>query len=495
MTDSPKPSTLTDQEARTLLETTPLLSCVCLSDGRLRWAHPSWRAQLGWSPVELTAMPPLELVHPDDHAVTTDHLRRLVEGASTVAFVNRWRAAAGDWRTLAWSARRDAAGSVFAVARDVTTQTRREVALETRLHQLEMVEEIAQVGRWRVDLERQRVSWSPRAFAIYGRDPARGDPTVEEAIAATHPDDQAELRAALAHTIETGAPHSLVLRLIRADGAARTVESQGRTERGPSGAIRAVIGVVRDVTERAKLQGQLDHDQRLTAIGELAGGVAHEVNNPLTYVGFNAEGLIDELRSLHGQIPSSRLDPMVEMAHDIQQGVRRIAAIVDSMGAFTRAARALATQPLQLDGVVARAIREGDPAWRDPARVRVELPDGLPAVEAHPERLAAALGHLLRNAAQATRPADGPICIRAARDGDTLRLQVCDAGEGMSDAVRRRAEEPFYSTRKSDSATGLGLFVTHAFARSMGATLTLRSTPGAGTTATLTLQIADPPGP
>lgn len=454
MTDPLKPSKLTDEEARSLLLVTPQLSCVCHPDGRLRWAHPHW---------------------------------------------NQWRAASGDWRWLAWSARRGDADTLFAVARDITTQTRRDVALQTRLQQLEMAEDIALVGSWRFDLAQQRVSWSPKVFEIHGRDPALGDPTVEEAIAAYHPDDQARVRAVLDHTIETGEPYDFVLRLIRDDGAVRTVESQGRVERGPLGAVRAVIGVFQDVTHRAALQQQIEHTQRLAAIGELAGGVAHEVNNPLTYVGFNAEGLIDELMSLEDRISSARRDTMMEMARDIQQGVKRIAAIVDSMRAFTPDARPLATCPLQVDGVVARAIREGDPAWRDPARVRVELPDGLPAVQAHPDRLSAALTHLLRNAAQATRPGDGPTRIRAERDGDTLLLQVCDAGEGMPDDVLQRAEEPFYSTRKPDHATGLGLFVTHAFARAMGGTLRLTSTPGAGTTATLALQIvpqrADPPGP
>lgn len=455
----------------------------------MRWAHPAWTEQLGWSPDELRAAPPFSLVHEDDHAATAALLSEVVAGCDAVAFTNRVRDRSGGWRWLEWHARLGSDGAIYARAEDVTLRQERDIALQSRLHQLQLAEEIAQIGYWRLDLGAQRLDWSRKVCEIHGRDPALGAPPLDSAIEYYHPDDRGRVEQALERTIDTGAPFSFELRLLRDDGAVRRVESNGRAELSPTGEVHAINGVFRDITARSIRHRRAEHTERLAAIGELAGGVAHEVNNPLTYVRFNAEVLIEELQTLGEQIPADQHALMLEMARDIQEGSHRIAAIVESMRAFSPETRPLATEPLPVAAAVEQALRAGDPGWRDPARLQVDLPDTLPLVRAHHGRLPAALGHLISNALLATPPAGDPVRVYAEVTGDQLHLRVCDSGEGMAPDVLRQAEQPFFSTRKGEGATGLGLFITHAFAAAMGGELRLRSTPGQGTTATLTLQV------
>ena len=124
---------------------------------------------------------------------------------------------------------------------------------------LELVENMAGVGHWRLELATGRVHWSNEVFRIHGLDRATFDPQVDSAVDRYHPDDRPGLLAAIAHSTETGDGFERRLRLIRADGEERAVLTQARTERDDAGVVKILYGVFQDITDQ---QAQIARAQR-----------------------------------------------------------------------------------------------------------------------------------------------------------------------------------------------------------------------------------------
>lgn len=213
---------------------------------------------------------------------------------------------------------------------DATDELARITAIaEERLRQLMLAEELAGVGHWRLDTE-GTLTWSPEVFRIHGRDPALGIPSVDEAIKAYHPSDRSWVNALIKKSIETGQSYDYEARVVRPDGSIRFVSSAGRPEVDAQGNTIAFVGVFQDVTQRFELEEQrklAERNQRLVGLGQIAAGVAHEINNPLAYLEVNLLALAQENERLQSNADDAALT-------DCLDGVARIRTIVDELGTF-----------------------------------------------------------------------------------------------------------------------------------------------------------------
>ena len=220
---------------------------------------------------------------------------------------------------------------------------------------------------------------------------------------------------------------------------------------------RAVLAFARDVTERKAIQARLAQAERLSALGVLSAGVAHEINNPLAYVVLNLEFMERELTKPDGQRAPEQL---LERVRQARHGAERVATIVRDLKTFARA-----------DG------------WaRGPVRIEAVLGNGA--------RLEQVFLNLVLNAAQAIPegdPANHEIRIELASDGETIRVEVIDDGSGMTPDVLDRIFDPFYTTKPPGVGTGLGLPICRSIVRAHGGELVVKSTPGRGSTFTVTL--------
>jgi PAS domain S-box-containing protein len=135
------------------------------------------------------------------------------------------------------------------IAGDICEQMEAGRQLQERLQTLELAEEMAGVGHWRLDTERHALTWSDQVYRTYGLDPEAFDPNVDDAVKYYHPDDRATIVQAITHALETGEGYCLRLRLIRADGEERWVEARADTERGSRGQVTSLFGVFQDVTD------------------------------------------------------------------------------------------------------------------------------------------------------------------------------------------------------------------------------------------------------
>jgi PAS domain S-box-containing protein len=246
----------------------------------------------------------------------------------------------------------------------------------------------------------------------------------------------------------------------------------------------AVLAFARDVTERVRLRAQLEQADRLTALGMMAAGVAHEINNPLTFISL-ATDLLRQRLTTEDAANRSLLD-------DIQEGVERVSAIVRDLRVYGR----YEDEPLgavDLETVLQGAGRIVAHELRSRIRL-VRVTDSLPPVRGVARRLEQVFVNVYLNAAQAFRDdqSDATISVRAHLTPSTVEVQVTDNGSGMPREVLERIFEPFFSVRPSGTGTGLGLFICKDILMRTGGTIRAESELGKGTTMTITLPRAEP---
>jgi two-component system cell cycle sensor histidine kinase/response regulator CckA len=254
----------------------------------------------------------------------------------------------------------------------------------------------------------------------------------------------------------------------------------------------AFLATLRDVTERTRLAEQLRHAQKLEAVGQLAGGVAHDFNNILTVVLASAEIVLEEIDETH---PSRR------SIVDIQQAGRRAAALTRQLLTFARR-HIHAPKVLDLNDAVTSIFKMLERLIGEHVQIMLNLDPTPPHVLVDPDQMSQVLTNLVVNARDAM-PRGGTITIRTSSTilddaaavfwglaaGRYVVLSVRDTGQGMTRDVKDRAFEPFYTTKK-ERGTGLGLSMVHGIVTQSGGQIKVDSEPGVGTTFTMLLPVA-----
>jgi PAS domain S-box-containing protein len=272
-------------------------------------------------------------------------------------------------------------------------------------------------------------------------------------------------------------PGSVVTRTYRCkDGRSLVVEV---TSHGFADDL--LLGIVTDLTERRQLDQQLVQSGKLAAIGELAAGVAHEINNPLFAILGLTEFLLKEAEE--GSLTRHRLELIQETGLEIKEIVR---ALLD----FARE-NAEERQFLRVEDVVHSTV---DLVRRTNAHKGVELVDSYEAPDAYvlasPNQLKQILLNLIANARQAM-PLGGTVHVEVTVLGAHALVTVADDGPGISPALLSRIFEPFFTTKRDVGGTGLGLSVSLGIAELHGGTLVAASELGAGARFTLRLPLAE----
>jgi PAS domain S-box-containing protein len=280
-------------------------------------------------------------------------------------------------------------------------------------------------------------------------------------------------------------PGSVVRRVYRRkDGRPLPVEVASHGIPGDDGENVLLLGVISDLTEKRRLEQQLVQSGKLAAVGELAAGVAHEINNPLFAILGLTEFLLKEAED------GSRAHQRLEL---IQQTGLEIKEIVRALLDFARE-NAEERQVVPLDDVIRSTV---DLIRRTNAHKGVELVDSYDdagaLVSASPNQLKQIFLNLIANARQAM-PNGGTVRVSVHRDATYVSASVADDGPGIEPALLERIFEPFFTTKRLTGGTGLGLSVSLGIAEAHGGSLTATSEPGRGAEFTLRLPIAKKEG-
>jgi signal transduction histidine kinase len=231
-------------------------------------------------------------------------------------------------------------------------------------------------------------------------------------------------------------------------------------------------------SELEELHNRSLRNEKLTSLGMLAAGIAHEINNPMCYVTSNVRSLADELKAL-----PSLPDPLREYVDEVLpatlDGIKRVNTIVADLRTFARDDAGAAVE-FDLNEQVEAALRIAHGHLVGKVQVSKQLARAARA-RGRPQQITQVFVNLLVNAAQAIT-GEGQIVVTTRCDPDELIAEVRDTGSGMSSETIQRVFQPFFSTKPVGVGTGLGLAVAHGIVRRHGGRMEVRSQLGVGTT-------------
>jgi PAS domain S-box-containing protein len=277
--------------------------------------------------------------------------------------------------------------------------------------------------------------------------------------------------------LEDARPARRVRSMPDARGVLRRWEANFNPVLDAHGQVTHVVQVWRDISERTRLESQLSHSERLASLGQLAAGVAHEVNNPLASVLAGVESLQRWLQ--RGDFGSASLQDAGEVLEVLEREARRCRETTDKLMLL---AQPYATAPTWVD--LNRAVRDTLSLLRFQMRkTGVTAAEALdPAVSPMWAREGGIRGicmNLMMNAVQAM-PRGGTLTVATRAEGEWVTLRVEDDGEGIASEHLDRIWDPFFTTKPVGTGTGLGLSITQRIVSRHGGTIRVESRPGEG---------------
>jgi PAS domain S-box-containing protein len=387
--------------------------------------------------------------------------------------------------------RLDGLPGIIAFMRDISERRRTVAALERSERHFRQLIEIAPDAVWINDGRRLTYA-NPAAASMLAYDSVEELLTVDP-LDIVAPEEHGKMRERTQQMVRSGVPmEPREYKSRRKDGSWVIAEVQSMPMEWDG--KPAILGLARDVTSRKQMEARLAQSERLAALGTLLAGIAHEVNNPLSYTLLGIEqGLaaLDQAATPSGE--TAKLREALESAH---HGATRVAAIVGQIRASSRS-DVEERGPVELRRVLEAALRVAQNEIHHRARLVTQLAD-VPALMGSAQRLEQVFLNLLVNAVQALPDgrAENEIRVSLARaaTGEVI-VEVADNGPGIAEDVRSRIFDPFFTTKPVGIGLGLGLSICHGIVSAHGGTIAVESAPGRGTTFRVALPgPGDPPG-
>ena len=471
-----------EQHSR-IFETTLDLILVTDRQGQFTRVSPSTNAILGYRPDEMIGHIGTDFVHPDDLESTRNEMRLARLGHAMRNFETRYVHKDGRTVTLTWTGVwSEPEQRHFFIGRDMTEQKRLEVAERNAKETLAAVIDASPVAILCLALDRKVIVWSRAAEQIFGY-------TAEETLgrpymlvpAGQEPEyDDLFTRALAGETLR-----DIRVKRRRKNGSVVDV-SFDAAPMFEGGKVKAIAYALSDITDRNKLEFQLRQSQKMEAVGQLTGGVAHDFNNVLTVVtgtiGLLAEAVVDK-------------PDLMAVVNLISGAADRGAELTSRLLAF---ARRTPLQPRKTDirEAAAEAVNLLRPTLGEHVEIEWRLHEDTWPALIDPAQLINAILNLAVNARD-VMPEGGKLTIETGNavldeayaavhsevvPGAYAMVAVSDTGPGIPEADRERIFEPFFTTKDVGKGTGLGLAMVYGFVKQSGGHIKLYSEEGQGTT-------------
>jgi PAS domain S-box-containing protein len=370
--------------------------------------------------------------------------------------------------------------------RDITAAIEAERELEHHRALLEEAQQIAHVGSWVLEFDRNhRVEWSKETQRIFDVTEEQVPKKFEEFRERVHPEDREMVEEAVRQTPTVGS-YDLEFRIVRPSGETRWLHARADLGRDATGRLVRLLGTVQDITDRHRLEEQLRQAQKLEAIGRLAGGVAHDMNNALTSIVGYTELALGALASDH---------PAGADVFEIRRAAERAESVTRQLLAFSRK-QPLRPRVFSLGDVTSGIVRMLTRFLGAHVKIDLTIDADVAPMCGDPGQIEQAIVNLAVNARDAM-PNGGRLTLAIAMvriesdvasqhdpipPGEYVELAIRDTGVGMSPATLAHIFEPFFTTKEPGTGTGLGLATVYGTVKQIGGFVAVESTIGEGTT-------------
>ncbi|MDI9526943.1 MAG: ATP-binding protein [Pseudomonadota bacterium] len=355
---------------------------------------------------------------------------------------------------------------------------------------LKMVQEVAVVGGWSLDLRTNKLTWTDGVYEVFGL--PRGTPLdYEKFLSLVYPDDVEYVNRSWNDALK-GARYDIEHRIL-VDGAVKWVREKARVEFSDSGTPLRGLGIVQDITGRKQaeqeqyiLRRQLTHVSRLTTAGELTPALAHEISQPLAAILANAQAA---RHILNDEKPD--MDELHAILDDIISDDTRAREVIKRIRSLLRKESAKSGR-MDINRVIEDALKlvERESRFRR-ITVRSALAQGLPPVTADPIQIGQVVVNLVLNAMDAIGEDSEPprdVTVESRMNGETeIVVSVRDTGKGIGEEALRSVFDPFYTTK--EDGLGLGLAISRSIIESHGGRLSAADNPGRGATFSFSLPV------
>jgi PAS domain S-box-containing protein len=299
--------------------------------------------------------------------------------------------------------------------------------------------------------------------------------------------DRARVLSAFVNALRGREVDPFELRLPKAGGGNARLQFSLAPILDSEGRVAGVIAIGQDRTEVHELEGQVLHAEKLATLGQLAAGIVHEINNPLTSISVYGEYLLSKLTR------SGAEDADVQRLERILRSSDRIMSFTRNLLTYARPSKEEA-HPLHVNDVLEEAIEFCEHTIGE-ARMSIvrDFGSDLPKVNAVPGQLHQVFVNLITNACNAAHDEGGELRLRTMLHGrDRVLVRVEDDGVGIGDEDLRRVFEPFFSTRRRGKGTGLGLPIVKNIVEQHRGVIEIESAIGGGTRVSVMLPCVDP---
>ena len=453
----------------------------------VRDVNPAFAEMLGYSRSEMSGM------HPWDWDIK--YTREEIEAMSAAHaegdffFETRMRCKDGTIREVEVSSTLTELGGerlFYCICRDITERKQGEAALKEATQRLQLAVSSGHLGIWDWDVVNDELVWNKRMYELYGVSKDTFRMSRETWIKCLHPDDVAmaleEMRAAL----NGEKKYDFEFRIVHPDGETKFIKSNAVVIRDEAGKALRIIGMNMDITERKHTEGQLRQAQKMEAIGQLAGGVAHDFNNILTAI----YGYCSVLLLKMGNDSPFRSD-----IDHIYAAAEKATNLAKSLLAFSRK-QIMTPKKVDLNGIVMNVGKMLTRIIGEDIVLKMACTGKPLRVLADSGQIEQVLMNLATNARDAMLNG-GALTIETGVQeidesfihaygygevGNYVVLSVSDTGKGMDAEMRKKIFEPFFTTKEVGRGTGLGLSIVYGVIKQHNGYINVYSEPDEGTT-------------
>lgn len=464
-----------------------------------------WKEMLGYAESDIVPASQewvRSRIHPDDYAYVMDVLQEYLDGkTSTYAAEYRLRCKDGTYK---WILSRGTAVShtqegkplrMIGIHSDISARKHAQQVLQDKERMLSESQRIAHIGSWALELKTGHINWSDEMYRIYGVTRETFGHTVETFVNLIHPEDVAAMEMWINDCMSGKEMQELDFRIMWPDGTIRFIHGSGVLEYDEMKRPIRMVGSAQDITERVRREledkkhlDELAHVTRLGVMGEMAAGIAHELNQPMTAISTYAQVCLNLINAK--TFDSAKLTDILSKT---QQQALRAGQIIQRMRAFVKS-DAKRRSTADVNTIIRNCVDLCNAEIKlNNIALTLDLEKNLPSIHVDQIQIEQVLINLIRNSIDALKSSVSEkrqhliaVCSRLTRN-NSIQVRVKDNGPGINEEQKQKILTPFYTTKTE--GMGMGLSISRSLIEAHDGTMYFNSQSGKGTSFYFTLPV------